>query len=152
MGVDRIEPGLVSAAAEPAMDYLVLAVTACSSGGHPVPRHTYESHLARALAFIADHLGDPLLSVARIAQALGLSEGHLHEIFSGAGQTTVSNHIREQRLLGARRDLADPSMIHLPVTEIAMKWGFSEASSFSRAFRNAYRTSPRAFRRALRQR
>jgi AraC-like DNA-binding protein len=158
--IDRIEPSLMPAVTGAALDYLILAAAVRfparrqepRHGPHQEPRHqTYDVHLARAKSFIADHLGDPLLSVSRIARALDLSESHLHEIFSSAGQTTIANHIREQRLLCASRDLADLRLADLPITAIAMKWGFSEASSFSRAFRNAYRTSPRAFRRSVRQ-
>jgi AraC-like DNA-binding protein len=38
------------------------------------------------------------------------------------------------------------SVIALHITFIAHRWGFSEASSLSRAFRVAYQTSPRRYR------
>ena len=34
------------------------------------------------------------------------------------------------------------------ITEIAMKWGFSDAAHFSRSFKAAFGISPHAFRRA----
>ena len=53
-----------------------------------------------------------------------------------------------QRLERCRRDLADQSLRHQSITFIAHRWGFSEASSLSRAFRAAYQTSPRRYRQA----
>ena len=148
-----IEPSQMPALAEAMLDYLALAVAprlAAQDGA--IRPQAYGIHLARAESFIEAHLGDPLLSVVRVARALGLSEGHLHHVFSSAGRVTVADHIRTRRLSHARGDLADPRLADVPIIAIAMKWGFSEASSFSRAFRNAYGTSPRAFRNGVRRR
>jgi AraC-like DNA-binding protein len=55
---------------------------------------------------------------------------------------TVSAWIREQRLIQARRDLADPALRDQPVHVIAARWGFGPASQFNRAFHAAYGYSP----------
>jgi hypothetical protein len=54
---------------------------------------------------------------------------------------TVGEYIRERRLVCCRRDLADASLAHQSITSIAFRWGFSESSSFSRAFRQAFQTA-----------
>jgi Helix-turn-helix domain len=41
-----------------------------------------------------------------------------------------------------RRDLADATLRRDSITSIAFRWGFSESSSFSRAFRNAFGLRP----------
>jgi AraC-like DNA-binding protein len=144
-----IDPLLLPAAAERAIDHLGLAMRA-RFGSSPVRRDgdTTVQHFARAAGYIASHLRDPLLSVGRVAKAVGLSAGHLHEIFRRATGATVGDYIRDQRLARCRRDLADRSLAHESITSIAYRWGFSEASSFSRAFRAAFEMSPRDYRQA----
>ena len=142
-----IDPALLPAAAERAMDHLGLAMRANFDAG-PVrrDRDTSVQHFARAGDYISDHLRDPQLCVGRVAKAVGLSSGHLHEIFRRATGATVGDYIRNQRLARCRRDLADRGLAHQSITSIAYRWGFSEASSFSRAFRAAFEMSPRHYR------
>jgi AraC-like DNA-binding protein len=142
-----ISPVLLPAAAERAIDHLGLAMRARLDDG-PIRRDRGASayHFARASLYIVDHLHDSALSVERIAGAIGLSAGHLHEVFRKATGATIGDYIRAQRLERCRRDLADQSLRHQSITFIAHRWGFSEASSLSRAFRAAYQTSPRRYR------
>ncbi len=144
-----ISPILLPAAAERAIDHLGLAMRARLDDG-PIRRNRGASahHFARASLYIIDHLRDSALSVQRIATATGLSASHLHEVFRRATGATIGDYIRAQRLERCRRDLADQSLRHLSITFIAHRWGFSEASSLSRAFRAAYQTSPRRYRQA----
>jgi AraC-like DNA-binding protein len=144
-----ISPGLLPAAAERAIDHLGLAMRARLDDG-PIRRDRGATahHFARASLYIIGHLRDPALSVQRIADATGLSTGHLHEVFRRATGATIGDYIRSQRLERCRRDLGDQSLRHQSITFIAHRWGFSEGSSLSRAFRAAYRTSPRHYRQA----
>jgi AraC-like DNA-binding protein len=144
-----ISPSLLPAAAERAIDHLGLAMRARLDDG-PVRRErgTSAHHFARASLYIIDHLRDSTLSVERIARAAGISAGHLHEVFRRATGATIGAYIRAQRLERCRRDLADRSLQHQSITFIAHRWGFSEASSLSRAFRAAYQMSPRRYRQA----
>jgi AraC-like DNA-binding protein len=144
-----ISPILLPAAAERAIDHLGLAMRARLDDG-PIRRDRGASarHFARASLYIIDHLRDSTLSVERIAHATGVSPGHLHGVFRRATGGTIGDYIRAQRLERCRRDLADQSLRHQSITFIAHRWGFSEASSLSRAFRAAYQTSPRRYRQA----
>jgi AraC-like DNA-binding protein len=146
-----ISPTLLPAAAERAIDHLSLAMRA-RLDDRPIRRDRGASarHFARASLYIIDHLRDSTLSVERIANATGISPGHLHEVFRRTTGGTIGDYIRAQRLDRCRRDLADQSLRHQSITFIAHRWGFSEASSLSRAFRVAYQTSPRRYRQAKR--
>ena len=143
----KINPVFLPAAAGRAIDHLGLAMRARLDDG-PIRRHRGASaqHFVRASLYVLDHLGDPLLSVERVARAINVSSGHLHEVFRKATGATVGAYIRAQRLERCRRDLADQSFRHQSITSIAHRWGFSETSSLSRAFRAAYQMSPRRFR------
>lgn len=133
-----IGPVLMPAATERAIDHLGLAMRARLDDG-PIrrDRSAPAQHFARASLYIVGHLRDPALSVGRIANATGLSVGHLHEVFRRATGATIGDYIRTQRLERCRRDLADQSLRHQSITFIANRWGFSEGSSLSRAFRAA---------------
>ena len=92
-----------------------------------------------------DHLDDPSLTVASTATALGLSRRSLDRAFAEAGQS-ASRTLWALRLERCRRDLVvDP---RAGISQIAFRWGFSDAAHFSRAFRAAFGESPSAYRAA----
>jgi AraC-like DNA-binding protein len=139
--VSAIDPILLPAAANRALDHLALAARFFFEGNAGRRgKGLSASSFARACAYISEALGDPLLSVEQIAAAIGISSGHLQQIFRQSSGSTVGEYVRERRLACCRRDLADASLNHQSITSIAYRWGFSESSSFSRAFRNAYKS------------
>jgi AraC-like DNA-binding protein len=127
---------------------LVVALLAHElDAGSSVPPDSHRRVLVlRIQAFIRRHIGEAQLSPAVIAAAHHISARHLHRLFQDQG-VTVTAWIRAQRLEGCRRELADPALCLRPISEIAMRWGFSHPAAFSRAFRAAYGVSPRDYRR-----
>lgn len=103
----------------------------------------------RLTAFIERRLGDPELSPTMLARTHHISTRYLHLVFSEHG-TTVGRWIRSRRLAQCRAELANLGSDHT-VTEIAMRWRFSDVAHFSRLFRLAYGVSPREFRRTHHQ-
>lgn len=102
--------------------------------------------LARIRAFVLDRLHEPDLSPAAIAAAHGISVRQLHRVFQAMG-CTVERWIWQQRLARCRRELLDPA--GATISQIAFRWGFSDAAHFSRAFRRAFGLSPRELRRQM---
>ncbi|MGW3283101.1 helix-turn-helix domain-containing protein [Streptomyces sp. NPDC001002] len=101
----------------------------------------------RVQAFIRQNLHDPGLTPPVIAAAHHISVSYLHRLFGQQTQgETVARWIRDRRMEGARRDLADPALRDTPIHTIAARWGVPRASDFTRAFRAAYGTSPKEFR------
>ncbi|MFQ6146951.1 helix-turn-helix domain-containing protein [Streptomyces seoulensis] len=96
-------------------------------------------------AFVRRNLHDPDLSPGVIAGAHHLSVSHLHRLFR-TRETTVTAWIRRLRLDRASRDLQDLALRDMPVHQIAVRWGFKDHSTFTRAFRAAYGMSPRDYR------
>ncbi|MGW8783201.1 helix-turn-helix domain-containing protein [Streptomyces sp. NPDC055796] len=97
--------------------------------------------LRRIHRFIENNLDDPDLSPQVIADRHNVSLRHLHALFADE-PLTVSARIRNRRLERARTDLASAEMRGQPVQAIAVRWGFSSATGFSRAFREAYGVTP----------
>ncbi len=100
----------------------------------------------RVLDYIAEHLTDHDLSVASIAEGLGVSPRTIYKLFEG-DEMTISRRILAARLERCRRDLADPLLRHRSITEIAFRNGFRDAAHFTRAFKRAFGTTPRDYRR-----
>lgn len=102
----------------------------------------------RILAYIALNLQDPRLSVEHIAQALNCSKRHLHNAFAN-DEDTLASHILRLRLQACVRELRQSGPQARPITDIALSWGFSNLSHFSRAFREFAGCSPSELRRAV---
>ena len=101
--------------------------------------------LLRAHAHAQSHLSDPSLAPGEIAAAVHVSKRYLHRLFEDDG-ATVSSWIRQRRLEGCRRDLADPSRRDETVTSIGARWGLTNPAHLSRLFRDAYGLSPTEYR------
>ncbi|MFB7449253.1 AraC family transcriptional regulator [Streptomyces sp. NPDC056194] len=114
-----------------------------------LPPETHRRALTlRIMAFIRSNADDPRLDIPAIAAAHHISVSYLHRLFQReGGGATAAGFLQRQRLSRARLDLADPLCQGLPVQAIAARRGFSHASAFSRAFRDAYGMPPAAFRR-----
>lgn len=127
-----------AAVLRPTLDLLELAVEPLPAGaGHA------RAIMARATAHILKHLADPALRPEDVAAAVGLSLRQLHRIFAD-GDWTIERWIWHQRLQRCAQDLRrDPKA---RIGEIAFRWGFSDAAHFSRAFRQGFGQSPKAWR------
>ncbi|MEU5347179.1 helix-turn-helix domain-containing protein [Streptomyces sp. NPDC020766] len=117
-----------------------------------LPPETQQTVLrTRINAFIQQHLSDPDLTPAAIAAAHQISVRYLHQLYQGHG-TTIADGIRRSRLEHIHRDLADPRLNARSISGIAARWGFPEPTSFSRAFKTLYGTTPRDHRRQTQHR
>ena len=103
----------------------------------------------RIRTHIAQHLSDPNLSADSIAVAFNCSRRSLYYAFEGQGES-ITPYIQRQRLEACVRDLQDAKRPGLRVTDVAMSWGFTNLSHFSRAFKDKTGASPTEFRNALR--
>jgi AraC-like DNA-binding protein len=99
----------------------------------------------RAKAVIDNHLDDPSLNPAAIADAVGISLRYLQALFQAEG-TTVSDWIWCKRLERSRRRLVDPLLAHESIAQIALGCGFTELAHFSRRFKAAFGQSPSEYR------
>jgi len=104
------------------------------------------SRNARVRLHIEHNLRNPDLKPASIAADLRMSSRYLRVIFAASNET-VSAYILRRRLEECARELADPKLNHLSITEIAFGWGFNSGPHFTRSFRLRFEISPREYRR-----
>lgn len=102
-----------------------------------------EGHRRRAQSVILSNLSHPDLSPEFVADRIGISKRYLHELFAEMN-CTVSQSIREQRLLAARDllQMANPG----PLSDIAYRFGFADQAQFSRLFKAMFGQTPSSFR------
>jgi AraC-like DNA-binding protein len=110
------------------------------------PEARHRSLLVRIYDFMRHRLADPALSPDMIAAAHHISTRYLHKLFQGE-ETSVAAWIRQHRLEGCHRDLADPRHQTRPIHAIAARWGFTDKAHFSRLFRGTYGISASDYRR-----
>lgn len=104
-------------------------------------QNCYIQGVNRALDFINIHYADEL-TLDRLAEEGYFSPFHFHKIFKGLVGETHQKYINRIRLEKAILRMDDEKTL----TEIAMEVGFSTPSHFAQAFRELYKTSPRAYR------
>jgi AraC family transcriptional regulator len=116
------------------------------AGAH---RAVYEGRVNAAMDYVEAHLGEDL-TIETLAQVALFSPFHFHRIFSAVTGETIGAFVARVRIERAATMLtARPDR---PVTQIALETGFASPSSFSRAFREAYRVSPTEWREGGRKR
>ncbi|MDO8882067.1 MAG: helix-turn-helix domain-containing protein [Pseudotabrizicola sp.] len=101
------------------------------------------AHRRRAEEVIRRNLAQGTLSPETVAEGCGISKRYLHELFSDVN-CTVSQFIREQRLLAARDLLLMPNPG--PMSDVAYRFGFSDQAQFSRLFKAKFGQTPSGFR------
>ncbi|AWN54433.1 helix-turn-helix domain-containing protein [Methylobacterium sp. 17Sr1-1] len=93
----------------------------------------------RCRRYIEAHLRSPGLTPDSICREMGVSRSVLYRLFEDEGG--VAGYIRARRLSTARSLLASADT-SVRVSEIGSALGFTDATSFSRAFKAAFGMSP----------
>ncbi|AEA25883.1 helix-turn-helix domain-containing protein [Pseudonocardia benzenivorans] len=142
-------PALDERTGAAAADVVLELLRAVVEPGMPETREARREALrARVRRFVRVNLPDPGLGPESIARALAVSVRTLHSAFEDSGES-VAALVRRTRLARCREDLEEPTAGS--VTEIAFRWGFSDATHFSHVFKREYGMSPRDVRRAARE-
>lgn len=105
--------------------------------------------LRKAIALIDHHLSDEeegRVALRVVARAVRMSYFHFSRAFKQSMGMTATNYIAERRIERAKRMLEETE---LPISEIALRSGFSSQSHFTTAFRRLAGATPKAFRAAL---
>lgn len=108
----------------------------------------YQEKTNRVIDYINAHLHEPL-PVDRIASEMGLSLRQLQRIAETELHRPLSGYIAAQRL--------EQAVLYMQteegnLSEVALKVGYENAQSFSKAFRNRFGSAPRTYLKDLQKR
>ncbi|WNV83344.1 AraC family transcriptional regulator [Umezawaea sp. Da 62-37] len=103
-----------------------------------------EPLLAAVFEVVENRYHEPI-SLRDVAEAVGLTTGHLTTVIGKRTGRTVQQWITERRMREARRLLADTD---LTIAETAQRVGYRDTGYFIRRFRTAHRVTPTAWREA----
>lgn len=95
----------------------------------------------RLRQFIEEHLSDPELGPAMISREFSLSERYIRKMFAAHG-TTLMSWIKDRRLQRCHQAISRGDGEYVSFAEIAYAYGFSEISSFNRAFKAKFGVTP----------
>jgi AraC family transcriptional regulator, positive regulator of tynA and feaB len=137
-----LEPAGRAAAATAALELLRAAVEPSVPAGRAATRAAMRAEIRR---HIRTHMQDPALDPASVARAYSMSVRALHALFEDTDDS-VAALVRSERLARCSEDLQRPGAGS--VTDIAFRWGFTDAAHFSRVFKRAYGATPTEVRRA----
>lgn len=98
--------------------------------------------VAKARAFIAEHLGEDL-SLDQVARAAGMSAFYFCKVFKTAIGVTFTDYVARARVEKTKQLLLNPNT---RVSEAAYEAGFQSLSQFNRVFRRIEGQAPSAYR------
>jgi AraC-like DNA-binding protein len=143
-------PGLDAVAAGAAADAALELLRAAVEPGVPTSRDARRDALrAEVRRYVRANLRNPALDPEAIARAHAISVRALHALFEATGES-VAGLVRRERLARCYEDLELAS--GGSVTEIAFRWGFSDAAHFSRVFKREFSLTPSEVRHAALER
>ena len=102
----------------------------------------YKNRINRVFEFIDQNLESDL-SLNAVSEIAFFSPFHFHRIFKFVTEETLNEYVRRRRIEKSASEL-----LHKNITtaEIAHKYGFSDNSSYSRAFKKYFGVSPTEFK------
>ena len=102
-------------------------------------------YVQQAMDYIGKNCADCALSVGQVAQALGLSEGHLSHLFKKETDCTVGSYLTRCRIQRAMTLLKEGK---LRVYEVAEAVGYKDITYFSGTFKKMTGMSPTEYQNA----
>lgn len=102
----------------------------------------YLDRIRNGVDYVESRLDRPI-RLAQVARAAGMSQWHFQRLFRSLTGETLGTYIRARRLSGALEQL---SATDDPVLDVALSAGFGSQEAFARAFKRAFRVTPRQYR------
>jgi AraC-like DNA-binding protein len=88
------------------------------------------------------------LTVGALAAMVGLPEHRLRRLINDQlGHRNFASFVNARRIAAAQAALSDPAQARITIAALAYDLGFGSLGPFNRAFKDATRTTPRAWRR-----
>lgn len=96
-------------------------------------------YITMALQYIEANYSDRQFSVGKVADSIGLSEGHLSRLFKSETGLSINNYLTRYRMRKAMDQLKD---MQVKVYEVADRVGYTDIAYFSNTFKKLTGISP----------
>ena len=118
-----------------------------SSYPRELPEHSHLMRLCQVLEFMERHYTEPLY-IPKLAKMASMSGSNFYRVFTALIGTSADKYLTQLRLSHAEVLLAGTD---LPMSEIAVRSGFTDSNYFSRTFRRIHGCSPRDYRKSAKR-
>ncbi len=105
----------------------------------------YTKMIHRTEDYIEENLSQKIL-LADISYNIGMSEFHFHRIFKANSTETIHEFITRIKMERSAMFLLISKST--PITEIAYRYGYDDASSYIRAFKRYFAMTPTQYRKS----
>lgn len=144
-------PESISLSAQQGLVDTLVNLLAMALGATAESRHCNQSAVRSGLRdviskYVADHISSPNLSASTVAARFRISTRYLHRLFEGHEQS-FSQMMLARRLERCAYELTRPMRESKSISQIAFTAGFSDISTFCKAFQRRYGMSASDFRR-----
>ena len=96
-------------------------------------------YVQKAITYIEEHFAEPDFSVPSLAQAMGVSDGHISRLFKAETDISINNYLTKYRIRMAMDYLKD---VQVKVYEVAEKVGYQDIAYFSNTFKKLVGRTP----------
>ncbi len=96
-------------------------------------------YVAAAIEYIEKHYSDPDITIAGLAESLGVSDGHISRLFKSETDMGLNNYLTRYRIRKAMDMLKD---VQVKVYEVAEKVGYQDIAYFSNTFKKLTGKTP----------
>ena len=140
----QLSPQDFNASAEAMLALLGGSLHALTGETSPLSRSRTLSRL-KVKQWLATQWHDSDLNSEKVALATGFSSRYINQLFADE-QTSLMRYVWQQRLAHSAQQLQQAQRQQRSISEIALDCGFNDLSHFSRAFKQHFGLSPRAYR------
>ncbi len=96
-------------------------------------------YVQTAIDYIENHFSDADFSIGKLAESMGVSEGHISRLFKAQTAISIGNYLTRYRIKKAMNHLKD---VQVKVYEVAEKVGYQDIAYFSNTFKKLVGRSP----------
>ena len=96
-------------------------------------------YVQTALSYVEEHCSDFDFSIGKLADSMGVSEGHISRLFKAETDLGINNYLTRYRIRKAMDYLKD---VQVKVYEVAEKTGYQDIAYFSNTFKKLVGKSP----------